>query len=167
MAVPWTGFPLKKLLDRVEPLSDAKFVRFVSFLRPEQAPGQRNRYFPWPYYEALRMDEAMHELTMIVTGVYGKPLPRQHGAPLRVVVPWKYGYKSPKSIVRIELVDRQPRTFWNDLAPDEYSFLSNVEPDVPHPRWSQQTERMIGTNERRPTLLHNGYADLVAPLYRG
>jgi sulfoxide reductase catalytic subunit YedY len=167
MAVPWNGFPLSALLARVEPTSEARFVRFVSFQRPEQAPGQRTQtWYPWPYFEALRMDEAMNELTLLAVGIYGAPLPNQHGAPIRLVTPWKYGYKSPKGIVRIELVDRQPPTFWNQLQPLEYSFLSNVNPAVPHPRWSQASERMIGTGERRPTQLYNGYAEQVARLYR-
>ncbi|MCH8807278.1 MAG: protein-methionine-sulfoxide reductase catalytic subunit MsrP [Planctomycetes bacterium] len=165
MTVPWTGFAMKKLIDHVEPLGSAKFVRFVSFHRPDQAPGQKSGPYEWPYYEALRMDEATNELAMFVTGIYGKPLPKQHGAPLRAIVPWKYGYKSPKSIVKIEFVEKQPRTFWNDLQPREYSFLSNVNPKVPHPRWSQATERLIPTGNRVPTRLHNGYADLVSHLY--
>lgn len=166
MAVPWNGFPLSALLARVEPTSAARFVRFVSFMRPEQAPGQRTQtWYPWPYFEGLRIDEAMNELTFLAVGIYGEPLPNQHGAPIRLVTPWKYGYKSPKAIVRIELTDRQPPTFWNRLHPSEYSFLSNVNPAVPHPRWSQATERMLGTGERRPTLLYNGYAAQVAGLY--
>ncbi len=166
MVVPWVGFELNRLIRWVEPLGSAKYVRFVSFLRPDEAPGQRNRAFPWPYYEALRLDEAMHPLTLCVLGMYGKPLPKQNGAPLRIIVPWKYGYKSPKSVVRIEFTETQPRTFWNDLAPNEYSFLSNVDPKVPHPRWSQATERVIGTDERIATLPYNGYAEQVAKLYR-
>lgn len=167
MAVPWNGFPLASLLARVEPTSSARFVRFVSFLRPEQAPGQRNQtWYPWPYFEGLRMDEAMNELAFLAVGIYGKPLPNQHGAPIRVVTPWKYGYKSAKGIVRIELVDREPPTFWSQLQPAEYPFLSNVNPAVPHPRWSQATERLIGTDERRPTQLYNGYGAQVASLYR-
>ncbi len=167
MAVPWSGFPLSALLARVEPTSQARFVRFVSFTRPEQAPGQRTQtWYPWPYFEALRMDEAMNELTLLAVGIYGAPLPNQHGAPIRLVTPWKYGYKSPKGIVKIELLEEQPETFWHQLQPAEYSFLSNVNPAVPHPRWSQATERMLGTDERRPTLLYNGYAAQVASLYR-
>lgn len=166
MAVPWSGFALKTLLDRVKPLSSAKFVRFVSFMRPAEAPNQRNTdYYRWPYYEALRMDEAMHELTIVALGLYGKPMPKQNGAPVRLIVPWKYGYKSPKSIVKIELVRDQPRTFWNDLQPLEYGFYSNVDPAVPHPRWSQATERLIDTGTRVRTQKYNGYEDLVAPLY--
>jgi sulfoxide reductase catalytic subunit YedY len=166
MAVPWTGIPMRSFLDHVRPLSAARFVRMVTFYRPSEAIGQRvDTYYPWPYYEGLRMDEAANELAMLVTGIYGKPLSPQHGAPLRLVVPWKYGYKSIKSIVRIEFVKDQPPTFWNDLQPQEYDFLSNVNPNVPHPRWSQATERMLGTGERRPTLLYNGYGEWVAGLY--
>lgn len=164
MVVPWVGFPLSQFIDFCRPLSSAKYIRFVSFLKPEEAVGQRDTTYTWPYYEGLRMDEARHELTLMTTGIYGKPLPKQHGAPIRVIVPWKYGYKSPKSIVKIEFVAQQPATFWNDLAPDEYSFLSNVDPDKPHPRWSQETERDIGTGARIPTLKYNGY-DSVASLY--
>ena len=166
MVVPWTGFPLRKLVEKARPLSTARYVRFVSFDRPDQAVGQRRQpWYSWPYYEGLRMDEAMNELTLAVTGIYGAPLPKQHGAPLRIITPWKYGYKSPKSIVRMEFVRDEPPTFWNDLAPDEYGFYSNVNPDVPHPRWSQATERMIGTDRRRDTELFNGYAEQVAHLY--
>ncbi len=166
MTVPWTGIPLKKILELAEPQSSAKYVRFLSFFRPEQAPNQRTAtYYNWPYYEALRMDEATNELTMAVTGLYGKELPKQNGAPLRIIAPWKYGYKSAKSIVKIELVEEQPNTFWHDLAPDEYSFLSNVMPDVPHPRWSQATERLIGSGERVDTHIYNGYGEYVAKLY--
>jgi methionine sulfoxide reductase catalytic subunit len=166
MTVPWTGFPLHKLLDRVQPLSTGRFVRFVSFLRTDQAIGQRTQpWYPWPYYEGLRMDEARNELALLVTGVYGAPLPKQHGAPVRVVVPWKYGYKSPKSVVRIEVTRDQPPTFWNDLASDEYGFYSNVNPDVPHPRWSQASEELIGEGRRVPTQLLNGYAPWVQDLY--
>ena len=166
MIVPWTGFPLRKLLEKVVPRDEAKFVRFETFNRPEQAPGMRRmREYPWPYFEGLRMDEAMHPLTMVVTGIYGKPLPKQHGAPLRIVVPWKYGYKSIKSIVKIEFVKEQPKTFWETLAAEEYPFESNVNPKVPHPRWSQATERMIDTNDRFRTHPYNGYGDQVAQLY--
>jgi sulfoxide reductase catalytic subunit YedY len=167
MAVPWDGFPLRKLLDKVEPKSEAKFVRFVSVLRPDQLPGQRASKYSWPYYEALRIDEAVNELAFVATGIYGHALSKQHGAPVRMVVPWKYGYKGAKSIVKIELVAEQPKTFWNDLQPTEYGFHSNVNPKRPHPRWSQASERMIGSGERRPTQLYNGYADLVKSLYPG
>jgi sulfoxide reductase catalytic subunit YedY len=166
MTVPWSGFALRKLIEMVEPTSKARFVRFVSFLRPDQAPGQKDQpWYRWPYYEGLRMDEAMNELTFVATGIYGHPLPKQHGAPLRLVVPWKYGYKGPKSPVKIEFVEKQPATFWNDAAPDEYSFLSNVNPHVPHPRWSQATEQLIGTGDRVPTRIFNGYGDFVGSMY--
>jgi methionine sulfoxide reductase catalytic subunit len=166
MTVPWTGFPLHRLLARVQPLSTGRYLRFVSFHRPEQAIGQRTQpWYPWPYYEALRMDEAMNELTLVVTGVYGEPLPKQHGAPVRVVVPWKYGYKSPKSIVKIEVTREEPPTLWNDLQPTEYGFYSNVNPDVPHPRWSQASEELIGESRRVPTEVFNGYGEWVGDLY--
>lgn len=166
MTVPWTGIPLKKLLDLAEPLSSAKYVRFVSFLKPEEAPNQKSAtWYKWPYYEGLRIDEAMNELAMAVTGIYGHELPKQHGAPLRIILPWKYGYKGAKSVVKIELIEEQPPTFWNDLAPGEYSFLSNVDPTVPHPRWSQATERLIGNDQRVQTLPFNGYGDYVAAMY--
>jgi methionine sulfoxide reductase catalytic subunit len=166
MTVPWTGFPLHRLLSLAQPLSTARYVRFVSFMRPEQAVGQRTQtHYPWPYYEALRMDEAMNELTMVVTGVYGAPLPKQHGAPVRIVVPWKYGFKSPKSIVRIELTRERPPTLWSDMQPREYGFYSNVNPAVAHPRWSQATEELIGESRRVPTLPFNGYGEWVAQLY--
>jgi len=166
MTIPWIGFPMSKLIKWVEPLGSAKFVRFVSFLKPDIAPGQHNKYYKWPYYEALRMDEAMNELALFVTGMYGKPLPKQSGAPLRAINPWKYGYKSPKSIVRIEFTEKQPGTFWNDKQPREYSFLSNVDPKVPHPRWSQASERVVETGKRVPTLAYNGYGEYVAELYK-
>ena len=165
MTVPWTGFPLASLLKKVQPKAEAKFVRFQTFFRPDQAPGFAETNYPWPYTEGLRLDEAMHPLTMLVTGIYGKPLPKQHGAPIRVVVPWKYGYKSIKSIVKIELVDKQPSTLWETLAPKEYPFESNVNPAVPHPRWSQATERLIDTGGRANTQPFNGYGTEVASLY--
>lgn len=168
MTVPWSGFPLSKLIEKVQPRPEAKFIRFETFMRPDQAPGfaQMKRY-PWPYVEGLRMDEAMNPLVMMVTGIYGKPLPKQHGAPIRVVVPWKYGYKSCKSIVKIDFVDKQPSTFWESFAPDEYPFESNVNPNVPHPRWSQEFERILGNDAdlRIKTKLYNGYGDYVAKLY--
>ncbi len=167
MVVPWTGFPLKKLIDLVQPTSKAQYVRMVSFLRPDQAPGQRERWYPWPYFEGLTMAEATHELTLMVTGIYGHALPNQHGAPIRLVTPWKYGFKSIKSIVRIEFTSKRPPTFWNQLAPNEYDFWANVNPKVPHPRWSQATERDIGTGERIPTRLFNGYESFVGHLYAG
>jgi sulfoxide reductase catalytic subunit YedY len=167
MVIPWTGFQLSALLDEVQPLSDAKFVRFETVMRPDEMPGQKSMFYPWPYTEGLRLDEAMHSLTILATGLYGEPLPKQDGAPVRLVVPWKYGFKSIKSIVKIDLVAEQPDTFWNNLAPDEYGFYSNVNPDRPHPRWSQATERRIGEISRRPTLMFNGYGDQVASLYEG
>jgi sulfoxide reductase catalytic subunit YedY len=166
MAVPWTGFPLSRLLQLAEPLPAARYVRFVSAGDARQMPGiAAQPGYDWPYHEGLRLDEAMHELTLAVTGVYGHALPKQHGAPLRIVVPWKYGYKSPKSVVRIELVEQQPHTFWEEAAPEEYPFLSNVDPALPHPRWSQASERLIGTWDIRRTLPFNGYGDLVRHLY--
>lgn len=165
MVVPWTGFPLSKLIEKVKPKAEAKFVKFTTFNRPEQAPGMSRRGWPWPYTEGLRMDEAMNPLTLVVTGIYGKPLPKQHGAPVRMVIPWKYGYKGAKSIEKIEFVATQPKTFWETLAADEYPFISNVDPGVPHPRWSQATERMIDTDLRVRTQKYNGYGDYVAKLY--
>ncbi|MCX7669266.1 MAG: protein-methionine-sulfoxide reductase catalytic subunit MsrP [Anaerolineae bacterium] len=165
MVIPWLGFPLASLLKEAEPLSAARYVRFETLLDPEQMPGQRARFFPWPYVEGLRLDEAMHNLTILSTGLYGKMLLPQNGAPLRLVVPWKYGFKSIKSIVKIELVEEQPKSFWMILAADEYGFYANVNPDVDHPRWSQKRERRIGELRLRPTLPFNGYAEEVAHLY--
>ncbi len=165
MAVPWTGFPLKALLDEVQPLSKAKYVRLVSFHKPFTAQGQIAFWQPWPYSEALTVKEAMNELTLLVTGIYGHPLPKQHGAPVRLVVPWKYGFKSIKAIQRIELIDYKPQTFWNTLQPHEYGFTANVDPGIPHPRWPQTKEEMLGTKEIRLTQLYNGYSDFVADLY--
>jgi sulfoxide reductase catalytic subunit YedY len=166
VVVPWIGFPLASLLDHVGVQPDARYVRFLSFFRPGQAPGQkRQTWYPWPYFEGLRMDEAMNDLAFMATGMYGHPLQKQNGAPIRLAVPWKYGYKSIKSIVRIELTDRQPPTFWSQLAAAEYSFLSNVDPTVPHPRWSQASEEIVGTGRRVPTLPYNGYGEWVASLY--
>ena len=165
--VPWTGFELRKLLEKVKPKPEAKFVKFVTAARPDQMPGiNRLRGYPWPYTEGLRMEEAMHPLTLLATGVYGKPLPKQNGAPLRVVVPWKYGYKSGKSLVSIELVATQPKTLWETLSPEEYPFESNVDPAVPHPRWSQASERQVDTGDRIRTLPLNGYAMQVGALYK-
>ncbi|EEF60178.1 protein-methionine-sulfoxide reductase catalytic subunit MsrP [Pedosphaera parvula] len=167
MIVPWTGFPLKKLLDKIAPKSGARFVRFETFNRPDQAPGiARLSDYPWPYTEGLRLEEAMNPLTMVVTGIYGKPLPKQHGAPIRIIVPWKYGYKSIKSIVKIDLVETQPATLWETLAPSEYPFESNVNPAVPHPRWSQATERMIDSGDLVKTEPFNGYGKYVENLYK-
>jgi sulfoxide reductase catalytic subunit YedY len=165
MVIPWLGFPLAKLLDQVEPMSGAKFVKFVTLLDPQRMPNQNGDVLPWPYVEGLRLDEAMHPLTILAAGLYGKMLPPQNGAPLRLVVPWKYGFKSIKSIVKIELTDRQPACTWSDYMPDEYGFYSNVNPNVSHPRWSQATERRIGEFGRRDTLMFNGYQDQVAHLY--
>ncbi len=166
MIVPWTGFVFSKLIGMVSPKPEAKFVRFETFNRPDQAPGMGQvPHYPWPYFEGLRLDEAMNPLTLMTTGIYGKPLPKQHGAPIRLVVPWKYGYKSIKSIVKIEFIAKQPKTFWETLQPEEYPFESNVNPNVAHPRWSQATERMIDTGDRVKTQLYNGYAKYVAQLY--
>lgn len=167
MVVPWMGFPLKDLIARLEPTSRAKYVEFTTLLDPKQMPGQRYAILPWPYVEGLRMDEALHPLTLMVTGLYGKPLPNQNGAPLRLVIPWKYGFKGGKSIVRIRFTEAMPRTTWNEAAPDEYGFFANVNPAVDHPRWSQARERRIGELFKRPTLPFNGYADQVASLYAG
>jgi sulfoxide reductase catalytic subunit YedY len=165
MVVPWTGFPLAALLRKVEPLPEARFVRFVTFERPGEAERQKSRSYPWPYTEGLTLAEATNELTFMALGIYGHPLPKQHGAPVRLVVPWKYGFKSAKSIVRIQLTAEQPATFWNALSPREYDFQANVNPAVPHPRWSQASERMLGTGERRQTVIYNGYGEWVAKLY--
>ena len=168
MAVPWTGFPFSELIKMVEPKPDAKYVRFTSVYRPKELPGQvKYNWYPWPYFEALRMDEAMNPLSFMVTGLYGKPLPKQNGAPIRMVNPWKYGYKSPKSIVKIEFIAKQPETFWHKVAPTEYGFFSNVNPNKPHPRWSQATEKLIPDMQRRETMLYNGYEKWVAQLYNG
>jgi sulfoxide reductase catalytic subunit YedY len=165
MAVPWTGFPLAELIRKVEPLPDAKYVRFVTFQRPAEAHRQKNRFEPWPYTEGLALPEATNELAFLATGIYGHPLLKQHGAPVRLVVPWKYGFKSAKSIERIEFTSEKPATFWNTLMPRAYDFEANVNPDKPHPGWSQATERMLGTGERRPTQLYNGYGEWVGKLY--
>jgi len=165
MAVPWTGFPLKALLDAVQPLSKATYVKFTSFHQPFTAQGQLAIWQPWPYSEALTIKEASNDLAFMATGIYGHPLPKQHGAPLRVAVPWKYGFKSIKAITKIELIDYTPQTFWNTLQGTEYDFVANVNPNVPHPRWPQTKEKMIGTEEIRLTQLYNGYSDFVADLY--
>lgn len=167
MVIPWRGFPLRDLINRVEPTSRARFVAFETIFRPAEMSGQRSRVMDWPYVEGLRMDEAMHPLTLIATGLYNQNLPNQNGAPLRLVVPWKYGFKSIKSIVKISFVESQPPTTWNRMAPEEYGFYANVNPEVDHPRWSQARERRIGELLRRPTLMYNGYGDQVASLYRG
>ncbi len=167
MVIPWQGFPLASLLKAVEPTSDAKYVAFTTLMDTKQLPAEADGFYPWPYKEGLRLDEAMNNLTLLVTGLYGDPLPAQDGAPIRLVVPWKYGFKGIKAIVKIELVDTQPETFWKDIASDEYGFYANVNPNVPHPRWSQASERRIGELTRRPTLMFNGYGDQVADLYKG
>ncbi len=165
MNVPWSGFPLASLIARAEPKAEAKFVRFVSAERPKQMPGLKQAdYYPWPYHEALRLDEAMNELALVATGIYGEPLPRQHGAPVRIVVPWKYGYKNPKSIVKIELTAEQPPFFWQMQA-HEYGFLSNINPNIPHPRWSQAESFWLETQEPFKTPLFNGYGAYLAGLY--
>ena len=165
MVIPWRGFPLKSVIDRARPTSKAKFVAFTTVMRPSQMPGQRAPILDWPYREGLRLDEASHPLTLLATGLYGRDLPNQNGAPLRLVVPWKYGFKSIKSIVRIDFVERMPYTTWNDMAPHEYGFYANVNPAVDHPRWSQARERRIGEFRKRETLPFNGYGNLVAPMY--
>ena len=165
MVVPWMGFPLKRLLDEVEPTMNARYVRFETLYDPVQLPGQNDGWYSWPYVEGLRLDEAAHDLTKLATGIYGRTLLPQNGAPVRLVVPWKYGFKSIKSIVRIDLVDQQPVSLWMRAAPNEYGFYANVNPNVHHPRWSQDTERRIGEMGRRDTLLFNGYAEQVDSLY--
>ena len=167
MVIPWVGFPLATLLKRIAPDAKAKFVEFTTLLNPQQMPGQRRSVLEWPYVEGLRLDEAMHPLTILAVGLYGEYLPNQNGAPLRLVVPWKYGFKSIKSIVRIRLTDRQPMNSWQLSAPEEYGFYSNVNPERDHPRWSQARERRIGEFFMRPTLIFNGYGDQVASLYAG
>lgn len=170
MVIPWEGYSLSALLGRVQPTSKAKYVQFISAVQPGRMPGLNDRIIPWPYREGLRMDEALHPLTMLVFGVYGKRLPNQNGAPVRVAIPWKYGFKSGKSIVGIRMLEKQPLTSWSEIAPDEYGFYANVNPAVPHPRWSQATERRIGSGFFAPrvaTLMYNGYAEQVAGLYAG
>jgi sulfoxide reductase catalytic subunit YedY len=167
MVIPWAGFPLAKLLDHVQPMGDAKFVALQTLLDPKRMPGQKTSVLEWPYVEGLRMDEAMHPLTLLASGLYGHALPPQDGAPIRLVVPWKYGFKGIKSIVRISLVASQPPTSWNRYAPNEYGFLANVNPEVDHPRWSQATEQRIGEVGRRQTLMFNGYQEQVGHLYAG
>jgi sulfoxide reductase catalytic subunit YedY len=166
MAVPWTGFPVKAFIDLVEPQSSAKFLRMVTFNKPNEAVGMLDDSYPWPYFEGLTMAEATNELAFFVTGIYGHELTKQHGAPLRLATPWKYGYKSIKSIVRVEFLEQQPPTFWSTLVPHEYEFVANVDPAVPHPCWSQASERVLGTEERVPTLPYNGYADFVVSMYK-
>lgn len=165
MAVPWTGVPLEKLVKFAKPATGAKYLRFETFLDPDIAPGQRQRWYPWPYVEGITMAEARNELPMLVTGIYGKALPNQNGAPLRLVLPWKYGFKSIKSISRITFTDERPVSFWEGLQAKEYGFWANVNPAFDHPRWSQKTERLLGSGDRVPTQLYNGYAEQVADLY--
>lgn len=167
MVIPWVGFELGALLRQVKPTSRAKYVAFTTLADPKQMPGLASGVLDWPYTEGLRIDEAMHPLTLLAVGLYGKALPNQNGAPIRLVVPWKYGFKSAKSIVRIRLTEQQPATAWNKAAPQEYGFYSNVNPEVDHPRWSQGSERRIGELLRRKTVLFNGYGEQVAGLYRG
>jgi methionine sulfoxide reductase catalytic subunit len=167
MVIPWTGFSLASLLKTVEPTSDAKYVRFETVYRPEEMPGQKSPFYPWPYQEGLRLDEAMNDLAFLATGLYGEPNVPQNGAPIRLVVPWKYGFKSIKSIVKIGLVAEEPATLWKGIASNEYGFYANVNPDVDHPRWSQASERRIGELSRRPSLPFNGYGEQVASLYDG
>jgi len=174
MVVPWLGFPMRRILEEVEPLSSARYVRFTSYYDPQVTKGPTfppSQFLPWPYTEGLRVDEMANELAFFAVGIYGHTLPKQHGAPIRMVVPWKYGFKGAKSVVKIEFIDTQPATYWNTLNSNEYKFESNVEPDIPHPRWSQAKERLIGPGsqfdwEEVPTLLYNGYGEYVAQLYQ-
>lgn len=167
MAVPWTGFPLKKLVEMAKPLSKAKYVRFETFKNPDVATGQKQSWYPWPYVEGVTMAEATNDLAFIATGIYGKPMAKQFGAPVRLVLPWKYGFKSIKSIVRISFTEKRPVSFWEEINAVEYGFWANVNPKVPHRRWSQATEQPLGKSERIPTLLFNGYGEQVAHLYKG
>ncbi|MBL28368.1 MAG: protein-methionine-sulfoxide reductase catalytic subunit MsrP [Rhodospirillaceae bacterium] len=167
MVVPWSGFPLAALIDYARPLSGATYVRFETFLKPHIAPGQKQTWFPWPFTEGLTIPEARNELAFVATGLFGKPLENQNGAPIRLVVPWKYGFKSIKSIVRITFTDQQPKTFWNTINNRLYGFWANVNPDVPFPDWSQAEERVLGTDEKVPTQIYNGYGEQVAGLYKG
>jgi methionine sulfoxide reductase catalytic subunit len=167
MVIPWVGLELNRIIEQAEPLGSARYVAFATLMDPQNLPGQRLRVLDWPYREGLRLDEAMHPLTILAVGLYGETLPNQNGAPLRLVVPWKYGFKSIKSIVHIRFAEEEPPTSWNMATPREYGFYSNVNPDVDHPRWSQRTERRIGELRRRPTLLFNGYEDEVGELYAG
>ncbi|MEX1034921.1 MAG: protein-methionine-sulfoxide reductase catalytic subunit MsrP [Sneathiella sp.] len=166
MVVPWSGFPLKDLVKLAAPTSGAKYLVMQTFEDKSVAPGQRQFWYPWPYTDGLTMEEATNDLAFIVTGLYGKPVPKQNGAPLRLAVPWKYGFKHVKSIVRFSFTDKRPETFWESLAKEEYGFWANVNPEVPHPRWSQATERDIGTGDRIPTMIYNGYGEYVADLYK-
>ena len=167
MAVPWTGVPLANLVTFVKPKPEAKYLRMETFLDPNVARGQRQNWYPWPYVEGLTIEEATNELAFLATGIYGKPMPAQNGAPLRLVVPWKYGFKSIKSIARFTFTDQRPVSFWEQLNAKEYGFWANVNPDVPHPRWSQASERLLGSGDRVPTQIYNGYGAEVAALYAG
>jgi len=166
MAVPWSGFPMKALVDYAKPLASAKYVRMFTFLDKSFASGQKQFWYPWPYEEGLTMAEATNELAFLVTGMYGKPVPKQNGAPLRLAAPWKYGFKSVKSIVRFEFTDQKPKTFWEVVQGSEYGFWANVNPEVPHPRWSQAQETVLGKGDKVPTQLYNGYGEYVADLYK-
>jgi len=166
--VPWTGFPFRALVERVQPQNNARFIRMTTMLRPRQMIGvEEQPWYPWPYHEALTIEEAMNDLCLLATGVYGNPMPKQNGAPIRLIVPWKFGFKNIKSIVRIEFTAEQPSTLWNEVAPTEYGFWANINPEVAHPRWSQATEKVIPNNQRVPTRLFNGYAEWVADMYSG
>ena len=167
MTVPWSGFPLNKILSLVEPSSSAKFIKFETFYEPDIAPGQKQKWYPWPYQEGITIDEAKNDLSFIATGIYGKKLPNQNGAPLRLVIPWKYGFKSIKSIVKISFVSSRPKGLWEKIAPAEYGFWANVNPQISHPRWSQSTEQQLGIEGRVPTVIYNGYGPQVASLYSG
>ena len=167
MTVPWAGFPLNKILSLVEPKKDAKFLKFETFYDPEIAPGQKQKWYPWPYQEGITIEEAKNELSFLATGIYGKKLPNQNGAPLRLVLPWKYGFKSIKSIVKISFLAERPIGLWEKLAPNEYGFWANVNPKVSHPRWSQETEQQLGIDGRIPTVKYNGYEEQVSYLYKG
>ena len=168
MTIPWSGFQMSKLVELAKPLSSAKYLRMETFLDKSVAPGQRQTWYPWPYVEGVTIEEANNELAFLVTGTYGKPAPRQHGSPIRLALPWKYGFKSIKSIVRFSFTDKRPKSYWEDLQSSEYGFWANVNPEVSHPRWSQATEEILGTGgERKPTLLFNGYGEFVAGLYKG
>jgi len=167
MAVPWSGFPLKALVDLAKPLGSAKYVVMTTFMDPSVAPGQKQFFYPWPYVEGLTVAEATNELAFIATGIYGKPMPKQNGSPLRLAVPWKYGFKSIKSIVKLDFSDKRPTSYWEAAQGSEYGFWANVNPAFPHPRWSQESERMLGTNERVPTQIFNGYGEFVGDLYKG
>jgi sulfoxide reductase catalytic subunit YedY len=167
MAVPWSGFPLAALVAMAKPLSSAKYLKMITFMDPSMAPEQKKFFYPWPYTEGLTMAEASNELSFISTGMYGHVMPKQDGAPLRLTVPWKYGFKSVKSVNHFEFTDQRPKTYWEALQSSEYGFWANVNPEVPHPRWSQASERVIGTDERKPTQLYNGYGEYVASMYEG